>query len=107
AVVRRAHPRRGAVPAGRLRALARRRRGGAPMIFNKNNHNNHNNHNYYHNSSALAVVWSWLTTTDHKRIALLYLGTITLFFALGGLIATVMRIELASAPSDVVSPEVY
>ncbi len=27
---------------------------------------------------------SWLLTTDHKRIALLYLGTITVFFFIGG-----------------------
>ena len=27
---------------------------------------------------------SWLLTTDHKRIAMLYLGTITIFFFVGG-----------------------
>ena len=53
------------------------------------------------------AAWSWLTTTDHKRIALLYLGTITLFFLVGGLMATVMRFELATGQSDVVSPETY
>ncbi|MBZ5708601.1 cytochrome c oxidase subunit I [Nannocystis pusilla] len=50
---------------------------------------------------------SWLTTTDHKRIALLYLGTMTLFFVLGGLIATVIRLELATAASDLVTAETY
>ncbi|WP_434419999.1 cytochrome c oxidase subunit I [Nannocystis pusilla] len=50
---------------------------------------------------------SWLTTTDHKRIALLYLGTMTLFFTLGGLLATVIRVELATAASDLVTAETY
>lgn len=57
--------------------------------------------------SALRAITGWLTTTDHKRIGLLYLGTITVFFVLGGLIATVMRIELASAAADLVSAETY
>ena len=34
---------------------------------------------------------SWLLTTDHKRIALLYLGTITVFFFIGGIAAALMR----------------
>ena len=57
--------------------------------------------------SALRAITGWLTTTDHKRIGLLYLGTITVFFVLGGLIATVMRIELATAAADLVSAETY
>jgi hypothetical protein len=39
---------------------------------------------------------SWLFTTDHKRIALLYLISITFFFGLGGIFATLMRLELAT-----------
>ena len=50
---------------------------------------------------------SWLLTKDHKRIALLYLGTITLFFALGGLLATMIRIELLTPPGDLVSSDTY
>ena len=37
---------------------------------------------------------SWLLTTDHKRIALLYLFSITFFFAAGGLAAAAIRLEL-------------
>ena len=33
-------------------------------------------------------VWSWLLTTDHKRIALLYLISITFFFFIGGFFAS-------------------
>src|SRR5215210_5728158 len=37
---------------------------------------------------------SWLLTTDHKRIAILYMLTITLMFGIGGAAATVIRLEL-------------
>jgi len=44
--------------------------------------------------NAAHTVKSWLLTTDHKRIALLYLITITVFFFIGGLFAAVIRLEL-------------
>ena len=50
---------------------------------------------------------SWLLTRDHKRIALLYLGTITFFFFLGGAFATLIRIELLTPQGDLVSSETY
>ena len=48
---------------------------------------------------------SWLLTKDHKRIGLLYLATITLFFFLGGLFATIIRIELLTPGGGLVSSE--
>jgi cytochrome c oxidase subunit 1 len=50
---------------------------------------------------------SWLFTRDHKRIALLYLGTITLFFFVGGAAAVLFRIELLTPQSDLVQTETY
>ncbi|HEX8963692.1 MAG TPA: cytochrome c oxidase subunit I [Rhodocyclaceae bacterium] len=50
---------------------------------------------------------SWLTTRDHKRIALLYLAAITAFFFVGGAAATLIRIELATPAADVVTPDTY
>jgi len=50
---------------------------------------------------------SWLLTTDHKRIGLLYLGTITLFFFLGGLFAVLIRLELLTPQGDLLQPETY
>ncbi len=50
---------------------------------------------------------SWLLTKDHKRIGLLYLITITLFFVLGGVFATLIRLELLTPPGDLVSSETY
>ncbi len=50
---------------------------------------------------------TWLLTTDHKRIALLYFATITVFFFIGGAAATLMRLELATPAADVVSADGY
>ncbi|MGI9558966.1 MAG: cytochrome c oxidase subunit I [Thermodesulfobacteriota bacterium] len=52
-------------------------------------------------------IWSWLTSTDHKRIGLMYLGALTLFFILAGVTALMMRYELATPESDVFSPHTY
>jgi cytochrome c oxidase subunit 1 len=50
---------------------------------------------------------SWLLTRDHKRIALLYLVSITLFFVLGGVFALLIRLELLTPAGDLVSSETY
>jgi cytochrome c oxidase subunit I len=50
---------------------------------------------------------SWLLTRDHKRIALLYLASITLFFFLGGFFAVLIRIELLTPAGDFVQAETY
>src|SRR3989442_969990 len=47
-------------------------------------------------------VASWLLTLDHKRIAILYMVSITLMFFIGGAAATLIRIELATPIGDVV-----
>ena len=50
---------------------------------------------------------SWLTTTDHKRIAILYGITITLFFLIGGAAITVVRYELLSPAGNMISDDTY
>src|SRR6059036_3359917 len=52
-------------------------------------------------------VMSWLLTRDHKRIALLYLASITLFFFLGGFFALLIRLELLTPAGDLVMAETY
>src|SRR5918992_64746 len=52
-------------------------------------------------------VMSWLLTRDHKRIAMLYLAGVTLFFALGGLFAVLIRLELLTPAGDLVQSETY
>jgi cytochrome c oxidase subunit 1 len=52
-------------------------------------------------------VRSWLFTTDHKRIALLYLTSVTLMFALGAVFAAIIRLELLTPQGDLVQSETY
>ncbi len=50
---------------------------------------------------------SWLLTRDHKRIALLYLGSVTFFFFIGGIYAMLIRLELLTPQSDLLSATTY
>src|ERR1700729_3262025 len=52
-------------------------------------------------------IWSWLLTTDHKRIALLYLLSITFFFFIGGFFALLIRLELLTPVGDLVQADSY
>ena len=52
-------------------------------------------------------VTSWLTTTDHKRIGILYMVTSILFFGAGGIMALIMRAQLATPNEHVVSADTY
>src|ERR1700723_1518243 len=50
---------------------------------------------------------SWLLTLDHKRIGLLYLGSITIMFLVGGIAAMLMRINLIEPQGALVEPQTY
>ena len=50
---------------------------------------------------------SWLVTTDHKRIGILYIGTALAFFVLAGIMAMLMRLQLAQAEADLIGPDRY
>ncbi|MFL5330365.1 MAG: cytochrome c oxidase subunit I [Gemmataceae bacterium] len=52
-------------------------------------------------------VRSWLLTTDHKRIAIMYLIVITLMFFLGGAFAVLIRLELATPKSDLFEADTF
>jgi cytochrome c oxidase subunit 1 len=52
-------------------------------------------------------VVSWITTTDHKRIGILYICTSLLFFVLAGVMGLVIRLQLMQANADVVDPQRY
>ena len=47
---------------------------------------------------------SWLLTKDHKRIAIMYLISISVMFFLGGFFAAGIRLELADAAGRLLSP---
>ena len=57
--------------------------------------------------SGYTGVWSWITTVDHKRIGILYGFTAFAMFLIAGLEAGVMRSQLATADSDLISPGVF
>jgi len=59
---------------------------------------------YLNNGHGLA---SWLLTKDHKRIAVLYLITVSIFFFLGGLMAVGIRLELTTPEGDFVTADTY
>ena len=50
---------------------------------------------------------SWLLTSDHKRIAILYLISITFFFFIGGIFAAMIRLELATPDGGLLESDVY
>jgi cytochrome c oxidase subunit 1 len=64
-------------------------------------------------SEALAPTWregrvtSWLTTVDHKRIGILYIVTAFFFFFAAGVMALLMRLQLAQAGNDIVTEDSY
>src|SRR5438445_12853533 len=50
---------------------------------------------------------SWLLTRDHKRIALLYLGSISFFFFIGGIYAMLIRLELLTGQGQLLTSATY
>jgi hypothetical protein len=50
---------------------------------------------------------SWITTVDHKRIGILYLVTCLVFFGAGGILAVLMRTQLAQTNEKFLSAEHY
>src|SRR5712691_8452683 len=49
----------------------------------------------------------WVTTVDHKRLGLMYILYALVFLLIGGVEATIMRIQLTAAHKDFVSPQVF
>src|SRR6185437_8017428 len=50
---------------------------------------------------------SWIGSTDHKQIGIMYMLTTLVFFLIGGLEALVMRLQLGAPDNHVVSPQAY
>src|SRR5436190_7978645 len=58
-------------------------------------------------STWLETLHEWVTTVDHKRLGLMYIGYALLFLVIGGIEATIMRIQLAVPHARFVSPQVF
>ena len=52
-------------------------------------------------------ILSWITTTDHKRIGVLYMATTLMFMAVAGLLAIAIRTQLARPDATVISAHAY
>jgi len=52
-------------------------------------------------------LWGWITTTDHKRIGLLYLYSIMTFFLVGALLGILMRLELIAPGKTLMDAQTY
>lgn len=57
--------------------------------------------------NAAHTVKSWLLTLDHKRIGLLYLFSISTFFLIGGIYASLIRLELVTPEGDLLTADTY
>ena len=61
-----------------------------------------------HRAEREARGWtSWITTTDHKRIGIMYMVTTFVFFCLGGIEALMIRLQLGAPNNTLVTPEIY
>jgi cytochrome c oxidase subunit I len=58
-------------------------------------------------SSMAAIVHSWITTVDHKRLGIMYLMYAMLFLGVGGVEAMLIRLQLAKPDSHLVGPETF
>src|SRR5262249_31253317 len=57
--------------------------------------------------ASVASVWSWITTVDHKRIAILYGVSAFVFFLVGGIEALLIRLQLARPNAGVAPAETF
>ena len=60
--------------------------------------------NYLNHKTGL---WSWLTSTDHKRIGLLYLYAITVFFCTAAVLGLLMKIEKFAPGETIMTAQTY
>ena len=56
---------------------------------------------------TLEILHAWVTTVDHKKIGLMYIGYALIFLVIAGLEAIVMRVQLAVPQNSLVSPQVF
>ncbi len=66
-----------------------------------------NHKSFLENSEGKNVVLSWLFSTDHKRIGLIYLYLIGIFFIVAVFFGFLMRLELIAPGKDIMDPQLY
>jgi len=63
--------------------------------------------NYLEDTQGRKGIWAWILSTDHKRIGILYLISIAVFFVVGGLLGGLMRAELIAPGETIMDPQTY
>lgn len=72
------------------------------MAINKNEHESYLEHKGKHSG-----LLGWILSTDHKRIAILYLIVISAWFLIGVALGFLIRLELFSTGETIVGPQTY
>ena len=62
---------------------------------------------FYHAPSSHRGILSWILSTDHKRIGILYLVTMSVFFLAAVSIGFVMRLEMLTPGKTIIEPQTY
>lgn len=62
---------------------------------------------YEEGTSSRKGILGWILSTDHKRIGLLYLGAIAVFFITGVILGILMRLELIAPGKTIMEPQTY
>ncbi|MEO1022684.1 MAG: cytochrome c oxidase subunit I [Bacteroidota bacterium] len=60
-----------------------------------------------HYLNAEKGVWAWMTTVDHKKIGIMYLVAVALFFLVGGVLALLLRTALLEPSTDFITADTY
>jgi cytochrome c oxidase subunit 1 len=63
--------------------------------------------NYLHHKGKHGGILSWLLTTDHKKIGLMYLYAVIVFFFVAAILGVLMRIELIAPGQTIMGPQMY
>lgn len=63
--------------------------------------------NYLQNPPGKSKLWAWMTSTDHKRIGIMYLAGMMGFFAIAMLIGLLMKIEMLTPGKDIIDAQTY
>src|SRR5687768_16171954 len=61
----------------------------------------------HHTTKKKNIVWGLITTVDHKKFCLMYAVTALFFMVIGGIEATLIRIQLAKPENTFISADTY
>ena len=62
---------------------------------------------FYHEKTRFKGIFGWIFSTDHKRIGILYLIAIIMFFLVGMAIGVLMRLEMLNPENTIITPQTY